>query len=173
MNSFPSVIESWHDFYLMVGTAAATLVGLLFVSLSLNPEGITGEAKSEARMLAGQTFANFLSVLMFAVVFLIPDQGPMGLGLPLAGIGAFGLYQSLRRLKELRAVSASGGFKNRAARQVGIAVACYVALLVVAVSVLFGQTSGLYWLVPVMIILIAEASMNAWNLLVKPYRQKA
>lgn len=35
---------------------------------------------------------NFLTVLLFAVIFLIPEQDPLGLGLPLVGIGLFGLY---------------------------------------------------------------------------------
>jgi hypothetical protein len=30
--------EAWHDFYLLSGTAAVTLVGLLFVALSLHIE---------------------------------------------------------------------------------------------------------------------------------------
>lgn len=30
------VLDGWHEFYLMAGTAAVTLVGLLFVSLSFN-----------------------------------------------------------------------------------------------------------------------------------------
>jgi hypothetical protein len=33
--------------------------------------------------------------------------------------------------------------------------------------VLLGQTSGLYWLVPVMIMLIWDASLNAWDLLLR------
>jgi hypothetical protein len=43
MEAFTQTVEGWHDFYLMIGTAAATLVGLLFVSLSLNVDVITRE----------------------------------------------------------------------------------------------------------------------------------
>jgi hypothetical protein len=52
MDAFAQAIEGWHDFYLMVGTAAATLVGLLFVSLSLNVDVITREANADLRVLA-------------------------------------------------------------------------------------------------------------------------
>jgi hypothetical protein len=38
-------------------------------------------------------------------------------------------------------------------------------LIIIAVSVLLGQTGGLYWLVPVMILLVVVASINAWDLL--------
>ncbi len=44
---------------------------------------------------------------------------------------------------------------------------CYITLLVVAVFVLTGSTDGLYWLVPVMILLVVDASLNAWNLLLR------
>jgi hypothetical protein len=30
MDPFTQTVEGWHDFYLMIGTAAATLVGLRF-----------------------------------------------------------------------------------------------------------------------------------------------
>jgi hypothetical protein len=58
-------------------------MGLLFVSLSLNADVIMHRDNSQLRGLAGQTFTNFMLVLMFAVVMLIPDQGRLGLGLPL------------------------------------------------------------------------------------------
>jgi hypothetical protein len=167
MDPFAQAVEGWHDFYVMVGTAAATLVGLLFVSLSLNADVITGEANAGSRVLAEQTFANFLSVLLFAVLFLIPDQGPRGLGLPLVGIGSYGLYRTVRRLPLARRTHARAWGRGSVARHVGGSALCYLALLAVAVSVLLGQTAGLYWLVPVMILLIVEASRNAWDLLVQ------
>ena len=34
-SSLPELFEDWHDFYLLVGTAAATLVGLMFVAIIL------------------------------------------------------------------------------------------------------------------------------------------
>jgi hypothetical protein len=34
--TFPELIKEWETFYLMVGTAAATLIGLLFVAVSIH-----------------------------------------------------------------------------------------------------------------------------------------
>ena len=67
MGTFASAVTGWHDFYVVVGTASATLVGLLFLSLSLNPHLIAAGERSAPRMLAAQSFANFLLVLMIAV----------------------------------------------------------------------------------------------------------
>ena len=163
-------VADWHDFYIMTGTASATLVGLLFLSLSLNAEIITGAERSGTRLLAEQTFANFLCVLLFSVLFLIPNQGPWGLGLPLLGIGASGLINTLRRLIAAHRTHARLWGASSVVRHVAGSALCFVALLAVAASVLLGHAAGLYWLVPVMILLIVEASRNAWDLLVNPSR---
>jgi len=167
MGTFAQAVEGWHDFYATIGTAAATVVGLLFVGLSLNADVITREANAGLRMLAEQTFVNLLSVLLFAALFLIPDQGPGGLGLPLVGIGVFGLYRTVRRLLLARRTHARAWGRGSVARHVGGSALCYLALLAVAMSVLLGQTAGLYWLVPVMILLIVEAGRNSWDLLLQ------
>jgi hypothetical protein len=38
-------LEAWHDFYLLSGTASATLAGLLFVSLSFNLDHLLHESR--------------------------------------------------------------------------------------------------------------------------------
>ena len=39
--SWDSFVEHWHEFYLMTGTAAVTLAGLLFVAISLHVDAAT------------------------------------------------------------------------------------------------------------------------------------
>lgn len=165
MDTFTQAIEGWHDFYMMIGAAAATLIGLLFVSLSLNVDVITSEANADLRVLATQTFTNFISLLMFAVLFLIPHQVPLGLGLPLLGSGGYGLYISLSRYFEARRKQSRAWGKGGVARRFAIPALGFGTLMIIAVVVLSGNTEGLYWLVPVMIMLVVAASRNAWDLL--------
>jgi hypothetical protein len=167
MDTFAQAVEGWHDFYIMIGTAAATLMGLLFVSLSLNADVITRKANADLRLLAGQTFTNFICILMFAVLFLIPRQGPLGLGLPLLGIDGAGLCITARRILQMRRNQPRAWGRGSLARRFAIPTLCFVALMIIAVSLLLSKTGGLYWLVPVMILLIWDASLNAWNLLLR------
>jgi len=167
MQPFALAVDSWHDFYIMVGTAAATLVGLLFVSLSLNVEVVTRKENADLRLLAGQTFTTFLCVVMFAVVFLIPSQAPLGLGLSLLGIGGYALYRTVSQFLETRGEQTRQWGSGLVARRFAIPSLCFVVLIIIAVSVLLGYTVGLYWLVPVMIGLILAASRNAWDLLLQ------
>ena len=165
MDAFSLAIEGWHDFYLMIGTAAATLVGLLFVSLSLNADAITRRTNANLRLLATQTFTSFITVIMFAVLFLIPNQLPLGLGLPLLGIGGYGLYNVVSQYRKARLSPPRSWSRGSIARRFATPILCFTVLMVIAVTVLLGQTDGLYWLVPVMILLIVAASGNAWDLL--------
>lgn len=168
MQTFSQAVADWHDFYLMVGQASATLVGLLFVSLSLNARLITGGSSAGPRTVAEQTFVNFLSVLLVAIVFLIPNPGPLELGLTLVFIGSVNLYRAVRRLVKARHTDLRGWGKGSVGRAVGGSALCYATLLIVAGSVLLGRISGLFWLIPVMILLMVEASRNAWELLLRP-----
>jgi hypothetical protein len=167
MDPFALAIEGWHDFYIMAGTAAATLVGLLFVSLSLNADAITSAANADMRVLAAQTFTSFMSVVMLAVIFLIPHQVPPGLGLPMLGVSGWGLYETISRFLSTRRARRRSLGHGALAGRFAVPMACYLTLMIIAVTVLLGRTGGLYWLVPVMIFLLAAASRNAWDLLLR------
>jgi hypothetical protein len=82
---YRSLVQSWHDFYIVAGTASATLVGLLFVSLSLHLRAVL--ARPEVRGLARSTLANFALVLLVALVLVIPqDAQGAGIDLEIAGV---------------------------------------------------------------------------------------
>jgi hypothetical protein len=167
MDTFAQAVEGWHDFYIMVGTAAATLVGLLFVSLSLNADAMTRPENADLRVLATQAFTGFPNLVIFAILFLIPDQGPRGLGLPLLGVTAYGLYETIARFRKTHHERPHFWHKGSIGLRLVIPMFGFVTLLIVAVSVLLGQAGGLYWLEPVMILLVVGASSNAWDLLLR------
>jgi hypothetical protein len=167
MDAFSQAVNGWHDFYLMIGTAAATLVGLLFVSLSLNADAITRRTNADLRALAEQTFSSYIFVLLFAVFFLIPHQDTLGLGLPLLGVGGIGFYSTVRHFLRTRHTQPRVWRQGSIGIRFIIPTICFVVLITIAISVLLGKTSGLYWLVPVMILLMVIASFNAWDLLIR------
>lgn len=164
MDPFAETVTGWHDFYIMVGTAAATLVGLLFVGLSLNIEMFRREETRDLRTLAALTFNSFIYVLAFAILFLIPRQVPLGLGLPLFFLGAAGLANTILQYQHTRDSDRVWG-RSRLPWRFALPVLSLTGVVVIAVTVLLGYTDGLYWLVPVMIIMLANASRNAWDLL--------
>lgn len=72
--SWPEYYVSWHEFYLMAGTAAVTLAGLLFVSLSLHIEALIHETHEHLLQLARIVLFSFLAVLLLSLVMLVPAE---------------------------------------------------------------------------------------------------
>ncbi len=89
--SFAQAVAAWADFYACTGTAAATLLGLLFVAVSLRTGIFRAAEVADVRDEAVYTFGTFLALMLVAGVFLVPDQRPAGVAVPLALLGALGL----------------------------------------------------------------------------------
>ncbi len=166
---FSQAIEGWHDFYLMTGTAAATLVGLLFVAVSVNASLLRGPDGHHRRAWARHTFLNFIYVLFISLVFLMPYMSGAGIALPLLIMDAFALYSVVRLAREASRVSTSpdGAFvRTRMLREALYTGGSYVILLIVALFLLQGQPNQLYWLGAAVMVLLITAAGSAWRLLV-------
>jgi hypothetical protein len=65
-------LDTWHDFYLIVGGAAAGLTGLMFVVVTLAPHVIAARAPKEVRGFVSPTVVFFTTILIVAAVMTIP-----------------------------------------------------------------------------------------------------
>src|SRR5712692_2798581 len=77
--------QSWQAFYSLIGSAAATLTGLLAVALSIKPERIMGTPTHAAR--SREALAGFLVLIVTSILMLIPGQNPAELGIELFSVG--------------------------------------------------------------------------------------
>lgn len=165
--AFAAKIDAWHEFYLLVGTAAATLVGLLFIALTLNADVVRRDELGTARTLARQSFACFINLLTVAGVMLIPDQSPSGVGIPLVCIGGFSLLFTVRSMIG-RSRRADRGNVGAALRHTALMILGMVALVAVGIGIWAGHAGGLTWLTVAVLTLLSGASHNAWTLLIGP-----
>jgi hypothetical protein len=119
------MIQAWHDFFGMLGAAAATLLGLLFVSVSINADVILGESHKHTMDLAEQAFHNYMAVVIVSLAAFYPGISNTSFGASLlclsvvyAGRLLNRFYKSLRtrmtrknRIESLRRyLSTLGGF---------------------------------------------------------------
>jgi hypothetical protein len=150
-----------------MGTASASLIGLLFVALSLNLDSIIGDSRDDLRAFAEQAFNSFSAVLLIAVFFLIPQQGAGFLGALYVALGLIAGYRLLRR--------APAVWRGRRRDRLGDAVLWRFVLTTVAlaglvasgIGLVVDQPSAQYWLVAVIIGLLMSAARSSWDLLVK------
>ncbi len=162
-----ATFASWHDFYLTMGTASASLIGLLFVALSLNLDAITETSSDDLRALAEQAFNSFSLVLLIAVLFLIPTNDPATYGVAYVLLAVAGGYRILRRLPAV--------WRSRHRDPIGEGVvgrfvlpgAAVLGLLAAGIGLVVGQPSALYWLVAVILGLLMSAARSSWDLLAK------
>jgi uncharacterized membrane protein len=167
-NTFANSIDQWHDFYVMAGTAGATLVGLLFVSVSLHADLITDPAATGVLAAARRAFSNFIVVILISLMFLIPEQSPRGLGIPLVIFGLFAVVGTTRVAQVLhrekpRLVDLLGSAS--AIGRLSIGIVSSVGLLILALTILSGSTTYLGWLVGVVGVILIGAADNSWSLL--------
>ena len=73
-------MQAWFDFYAVIGAAAATLTGLLFVAVSMNVAAALRKGPQGSRRLAEQAFQNYLAVLMVSLLALFPDMSLLTFG---------------------------------------------------------------------------------------------
>jgi len=90
--SLAEVLHDWHDFYLLVGTASATLVGLMFVAASIGSSIFDENHRAGLTAFITPTVVHFAAVLFTCLLINIPTQSWRTLG---GLIGAGGLAGSI------------------------------------------------------------------------------
>jgi hypothetical protein len=156
----------WHDYFGMLGGAAATLLGLLFVSVSLNAEIIFGSPHKLAMHLAQQAYHNYIIVFVVSLVAFFPEISNRSLGLVILIASAF--YTVWLLIRFARAMAARLALENRvrAVRRYGLTLAGFVALLIGSRQMQLDGGRNMLVAVGGFILILAAIAIS-WELLVK------
>lgn len=65
-------LREWHEFYVLLGTAAAALVALLFVALSIGVGFLTRDRATATRTFMSPVGVHFSAVLLVSLLALAP-----------------------------------------------------------------------------------------------------
>jgi hypothetical protein len=166
-------IEHWHEFYLLAGTGAVTLVGLLFVALSFHLDTLLHESKAHLLGAARMAFTSFVYVLMLSLAFLAPDMSPRLLGVFLFILSAFLLGHAVwvtvaHQRKRDRDVN--DRFLRRRYMATGL-----IAAIAITSAVRFLQQPDVKWFYSfalVVALMLINATTTSWDLLVQVGRLK-
>jgi hypothetical protein len=85
--SLSAILHEWHDFYVLVGTASATLVGLMFVAVSIGTAIFNEDRRAAMTAFITPTVMHFAAVLFACLIATMPSHTWYTLGL-LLGAGA-------------------------------------------------------------------------------------
>lgn len=159
--------ERWHDFFLMSGTAAATMVGLLFVSVSFNIDVLIHDSRAHLLDRARTAFMAFLFALFISLYFLVPDANPrpFGMGLLVFGLIIVGVWgrQMLAKPRGSDPMFTRGHLIRRAAGPLLAGVMLAVSGFAIA------NREGIEGSAMLMVIwlLLLSGTNAAWDLLVR------
>lgn len=164
--SFRDAVSEWSDFHTFLGTASFTLLGLLFVALTLRLNIFRQRALADIRDFALLTFVNFLTLTIIALLFFVPSQNKNGMAIPLLVIGVLGVIAIALLLRESRRVNTGiYALTWTQAAFFGASVLPYGALVLIAVAVLLDSLKAFYWLAAVEVSLLLITLFNTWTLL--------
>jgi hypothetical protein len=164
--NYSSTLQSWHDFYSITGMAAASLVGLLFVGLSLHLRIVVTHA--DVKALARVTLASLGLTVVLALFMVIPEANdPSSTGWDVVGVGVFGCVLISRPLVAgIRSSHRALSFPHLMLR-FGLTTVTFAGVITAGAVLVAGDyRAGLSWLVGVSIVLLVSALRNSWDLLV-------
>ena len=158
------VPEGAREFFVASTGASATLIGLLFVAIAVEPRSIVGEESPvESRSRASSAFIALLNVFFVSLAGTVP---PTNVGIVAAILAVVGIFDTLGiGLSLLEEWSIEAG-RSSAVLVVGSLI-IYVLELWYAwrVSVDQGNSGALYGLVYVLFVVYGVALGRAWELL--------
>jgi hypothetical protein len=156
------------DFFVMVGGGAAALAGLIFVALSINPEGIVRNATHKNRAI--NMLSGFSAIFMACGLALIRDQAPQALGVEWLVLWLVATFIFVRGyVVAIRAGMSSIGLTLP---RLGGGTLCYLAEIAGAALLVLGNAGGLYVAAVATIVLFAFLISGAWLLIVGVYEDQ-
>lgn len=98
------MFEHWGEFYLLAGSAAAVLIGLLFVVVTLMQDKPRSTMLSGAKYYMGPVVLHVSFVLVLSGAALAPHISDGAMALVCAAIAAWGLVRAIGSIVGIRAL---------------------------------------------------------------------
>jgi hypothetical protein len=164
-------LETWHEFYLLVGTAGVTLTGLLFVVVSLGPRVVAQHQATGVRAFISPNAVYFTMTLVVSAVLMVPSLSAMAIG----SLLCLGAVASLGYLVYTKAHQRWRHSKLPFLDWiwfVGLPIAGYVLLLLSGIGFLLQAALSMHGVAVALILLLVIGIRNAWDLVIWISRQE-
>lgn len=158
-----AALRAWHDFYVLIGAGAATLIGAMFVVASIGSSFLTEENEPQIRAFMTPTVLHLSTVLLGCALAMVPSLEWTALGVCFGLGGLAGIVYSGRTA--LRVAGTEVVFVDRLWYGLIPAVA-YGVIAVAALLMVVHPQGGLETLAVGLVLLVVASIRNAWDLIV-------
>ena len=156
-------LKEWHDFYLLVGTAGATLLALLFVAVSLGTGFLTEERQAPTRTFMSPVVIHFTSVFFLSAVALFPSHQAKFFAALIGTTALIGATVSTYITVQVVRTDMTNYMEDYFAYGI-LPDLGYLALLAAAVLIYLERDLGLDVLAGALLLLAIVNIRNAWDL---------
>jgi hypothetical protein len=165
------MLTQWHEFYALLGTAAAALVALLFVAVSIATDVLTPEPESRrntATYMSPVVF-HYANILFLSLIAMIPTQTWESFGVVIAAASICSFGYSLLVMVRVHRNSISD-LSDRLGYG-AVPMLCYATGLISSWLILKEQPAGLNLLAVAALALLVTNIRNAWDLMISLARR--
>jgi hypothetical protein len=162
----PLPLHEWETFYVIVGSSAAALTGLMFVVIALSAERqkIAVEGGTEAlNSFATPTVTHFCAALLIAALVTTPRQTAGSLSACLIGVGGAGLVYSILVAARAARQKAYVPVLSDWVWHTVLPLLAYLSLLIAALIMRRAPQESLYAVGASELLLLFIAIHNAWD----------
>jgi len=160
------LLHEWHDFYLLVGTASGTLVGLMFVAASIGTSIFNEKHSAPMKAFLTPTVVHFSAALFTCLLLTIPTHSWWTLA---ALLGAGGLAGSIYCAGILTRVVFQHRFEVDMTDQLFYAIIPligYLLALISAVLLVMQSPLSAELIAAALLTLLFAGIRNAWDMTV-------
>ena len=157
-------LQDWHDFFALIGAAAATLIGAMFVVVSIGIGFLTRDHTTATRAFLTSTVTHLSVVLFGAALTVAPGLDWISLGAIVGIAGAGGLANSVRIIAGFR--QHTGTDRSDWFWYAMFPPVAYAALLASAVAAFRGAVLSLDLLAISLAFLLLVGIRNSWDMIV-------
>ena len=160
------MFEGWHEFYLLAGSGAAVLIGLIFVVISLMQNRSRSSVLAGSKLYMGPIVLGVSFVLVLSAAALTPGIGRCSFAAVAAIVALWGLARGVMSIVGIRRLLSSREVHWTDPWFYGVVPsALYLALGAVA----FAFWQGLWWshygVAAATVALLLSAIRNEWDLI--------
>ena len=156
-------IEGWANFYLIVGSSAAVLTGLLFVVVALTAQRREADAAGGTAAYGTPTVVHFCAVLLVAAILSTPGHTTGSLSFSLGVSSVAGIAYSSSIIMRLRRQKGYTPARSDWVWHILLPLIAYVCLLGSAMVVWVDAGAALYSVAAGVLLLLYVGIHNAWD----------
>ena len=165
-------LHAWHEFYILLGTAGATLLALLFVAVSLGTGYLSSADQQGTRTFMSPVVIHFTSVFFLSAVCLVPSHGPIFFATLIGTTAVLGVAVSIVITVWVLRTELTQYLPDYLAYGL-LPVGAYLAMLAASIMIYGGHAYAFEVLASGMLLLAIVNIRNAWDLTLSMVRRHA